>query len=176
MHHKRHLRTLPLGTEKFLAVFEGLEGGFAIGAGVLAGLSFASLDRRILLMTAIVTIIVSGFNSASVKYSSEHYIDELDGRETRHPFQAYFIPAFFEFIAYFVISFISILPIVFMGNMPHAILYSCGITVCILLGAGYWRATLLGAARWRDASETAILGLGIIFVGFAAGWITHNLT
>ena len=77
----RHITNIPLGAEKFLAVFEGLEGGFAIGAGVLAGLSFAGLDRKILLMTAVVSIIVNGFNSSAVKYSSEHYIDELDGHE-----------------------------------------------------------------------------------------------
>ena len=171
----RHITKIPLGAEKFLAVFEGLEGGFAIGAGVLAGLSFAGLDRKILLMTAVVSIIVNGFNSSAVKYSSEHYIDELDGHETRHPFRRYFIPSLFEFISYFAISFISILPLVFMDNMPNAILYSCIITIGILFLAGYWRATLVGAPKWRDALETAILGSGIILVGLSAGWITHNL-
>ena len=77
--------TIPFGAERFLAAFEGFEGGFAIGAGVIAGMSFASVSREILIMTAVVSIIVNGFNSASVKYSSEHYMDELDGREERNP-------------------------------------------------------------------------------------------
>ena len=127
-------------------------------------------------MTAMISIIVNGFNSASVKYSSEHYLDELDGKETRRPFQRYFIPALFEFIAYFAISFISVVPLLFMGDMPNAIFYSCLITIAILLIAGYWRATLVKAPRWRDALETAVLGSGIILVGFLSGMIIHRLT
>ena len=164
---------IPFGAERFLSIFEGIEGGFAIGAGVIAGMSFVSLDRNVLLATAIVSVIVNGYNSASVKYSSEHYIDELDGHEKKHPFHHYFGPALWQFVSYMVISVVSLIPLFVMGNIPHAIFYSCLITLVILLMAGYYRAYLLDMPRWRDAFEIAILGLGIIFVGFASGWIVH---
>lgn len=173
--HSNRKHRIPFGAERFLSIFEGIEGGFAIGAGVIAGLSFVSLDRNVLLTTAIVSIIVNGYNSASVKYSSEHYIDELDGHEKRHAYRRYFVPAFWQFLSYMVISVVSLIPIFLMGSIPHAVLYSCTITVLILIIAGYYRAYLLDIPRWRDAFEIALLGLGIIFVGYSAGWIIHVL-
>jgi len=163
-----------MGTDKFLAAFEGLEGGFAIGAGVLAGMSFiATIDRSTLLIAAIVSVIVNGFNSASVKYSSEHYMDELDGHEKKDKMRYYFMPALVQFIAYFAISLISIAPLFFVRDNDNAILYSCILTVIALLFAGYWRASLLRMPRWRDGFETAILGAGIIFIGYTSGWMIH---
>lgn len=175
-HYLRRSPTKPYRTQKFLAAFEGFEGGFAIGASVLAGLSFASLDKKILVMSAVISIIVSGFNSATVKYSSEHYIDELDGHETRHPFSRYFIPAFFEFMVYFAISLISIVPVLLMEDVKQAIAISCALTLLILFLAGQWRAKLLGMHPWKDALETALLGSMIITVGFIAGWIVSRLS
>lgn len=169
--NKKH--TIPFGAERFLAIFEGFEGGFAIGAGVIAGMSFVNLDRDILIATAVISVIVNGFNSASVKYSSEHYIDELDGREKRNKLKAYFMPAFIQFASYFIISFVSLIPLFIMRNMPGAIIYSIVITIVILLVAGYYRAYVLNMPRWRDALEIAVLGGGIILIGYISGWAIH---
>jgi len=122
---------------------------------------------------ALVSIIVNGFNTASVKYSSEHYLDEIDGREKRSPFRHYFMPALIEFIAYFAISFVSILPLLLIDDIQIAILWSCLTTLVILFSAGWWRAYMLHMPRWRDALETTILGGGIILVGFVSGYILH---
>ena len=62
-----------------------------------------------------------------------------------------------------------------MDSVNHAVIYSCVITVVILLIAGYYRAAILNMPRWRDALEIAILGSGIIAVGFISGWIIHVL-
>ena len=166
-------RQVPFGADRFLAAFEGIEGGFAIGAGVIAGLSLTNVDRHVLIVTAILSIIINGFNSAAVKYSSEHYMDEIDGVENENPFHYYFIPALVEFLSYFAISFISLIPLFVMGNMPHAIFYSCIITLVILMFAGMWRAYLLGMPRLRDGLEVAGLGLAIIIAGFLSGWFIH---
>jgi VIT1/CCC1 family predicted Fe2+/Mn2+ transporter len=168
-------RHVPFGSERFLAAFEGIEGGFAIGASIIAGLSFTPLSRHSLVAIAIISVIVNGFNSAAVKYSSEHYMDEIDGIENENAFSSYFLPALIQFVSYFAISFISFIPLFLMGNLPNAIIYSCLITIIILLIAGNWRAYLLGMPRWRDGFETALLGGFIILVGFTSGWIIHVL-
>ena len=62
-----------------------------------------------------------------------------------------------------------------MRDMEGAILYSCIITLVILLGAGYWRAKLLGMPKWRDGLELFLLGAGIISVGYASGWVIRVL-
>lgn len=173
LHRRRRALNIPFGAQRFLAAFEGFEGGFAIGASIIVGLSFAGLEQNLLVSAALVSIIVNGFNTASVKYSSEHYLDEIDGREKRSPFRHYFMPALIEFIAYFAISLVSILPLVLIDDMQIAILWSCLTTLVILFSAGWWRAFMLHMPRWRDAIETTILGGGIILVGFVSGYILH---
>lgn len=178
-HHPLHARrrhiAIPMGAQRFLAAFEGFEGGFAIGASIVVALSFASANRHLLLVTAIISIIVNGFNNASVKYSSEHYLDELDGREKKSAFQHYFIPSLIEFVCYFAISFVSILPLLFIADTGLAVAASVVVTLVILCLAGYWRGYMLQMSRWRDAIETTVLGLGIILVGLISGYIIHIL-
>jgi hypothetical protein len=171
LHSTRRSVTLPLGTNRLLAVFEGLEGGFAIGASIIIALGLAGLDRRTLILTAIVTLLVSGFNTASVKYSSEHYLDELDGREKRSALKHYFVPACIEFVCYVGISVFSILPLLMIVDITYALLTTAVFTLALLFAAGFLRGHMLRRHRLRDASETMLLGLGIIAVGVIAGWL-----
>ncbi len=166
---------LPLGTQRFLAAFEGIEGGFAIGASIIVGLTIAGLDRRLMLTTAVISIIVSGFNSASVKYSSEHYLDELDGREKRSALRHYFVPSLIEFVCYMVLSLFAVLPLFFVENLVVAVAVSVIATLCMLFVAGLWRGYMLRMNGVRDGIETALLGGGIIIVGLLSGLVVHSL-
>ena len=170
---RRHQLHLPFGAQRFLALLEGLEGGFAIGASVIVGLSFENLDRRVLLISAAIGIMVNGFNNATVKYSSEHYEDELDGREKRHPFKSYFIPAAIEFLAYFAISFFALIPLVLISNLYLGMALCCVITLIMLFAAGYWRGFLMRMHPLKDGLEMMLLGTGIIFVGAITGYLLH---
>jgi VIT1/CCC1 family predicted Fe2+/Mn2+ transporter len=166
---------MPFGTQRFLAAFEGVEGGFAIGASIIAALGIAGLERHLLLTTAIVSIIVSGFNSASVKYSSEHYLDELDGREKRSSFRHYFIPAFIEFLCYLVLSLVSVVPIFVIDELMTAVAVSLVFTLLLLFLAGMWRGYILRMNGLRDGMETMLLGGGIIIVGLVSGVVVNSL-
>lgn len=175
LHSKRRQLHLPMGAQRFLAAFEGFEGGFAIGASIVVALSFSELPEHVLLTTAVISIIVNGFNNASVKYSSEHYLDELDGHEQSSAFRHYFIPALIEFMSYFAISFVSIIPLIVLGDTVQSVIWCVTTTLIILTLAGWWRGYMLGMSRWRDALETALLGGGIIVVGWLSGWILNSL-
>lgn len=45
------------------------------------GLSFTSLPRDVLIVTALIGIVVNAVNAATIRYTTEHYLDELDGHE-----------------------------------------------------------------------------------------------
>lgn len=175
LHPRRRTITPPFGTQRFLAALEGVEGGFAIGASIILALSIAGLDRELLIVSAIVSIIVSGFNSASVKYSSEHYLDELDGREKKSAFKYYFVPAFIEFICYVLLSFVSVLPLLLIANVTIAVATSVALTLALMFFAGLWRGYLLHMSALRDGSETFLLGAGIIAIGFISGLVINSL-
>lgn len=167
---RRHLK-LPFGAQRLLAILEGLEGGFAIGASVIVGLSFANLDRRVLLVSAAISILVNGFNNASVKYSSEHYSDELDGHEKHHPLHYYFVPAAIEFGEYLFIGFLTLLPVLLIPHIYTAITLCSFITLLMLFAAGYWRGFLMRMHPAKDGVEMMLLGACIIFVGGLTGYI-----
>lgn len=175
LHANRRALDLPFGTQRLLAVFEGVEGGFAIGASIIVALSIAGLERHLLLLTAFISIVVSGFNSASVKYSSEHYLDELDGREKKSPFHHYFVPAFIEFLCYMALSVVAILPLILVADIRTAVILSVALTLSVLFAAGVWRGYILRMNKLRDGIETLALGAGIILIGLVSGLIVNSL-
>lgn len=172
MKRRRLRRSIPFGSNNFLSVLEGMEGGFAIFAGIVIGLSFEGVNRELLLLTATISIVVNAINASAVRFSTEHYLDELDGHEKRSWFKAYFIPALIEFVAYLVVSLISLLPLLWVASLTTAILLSVIITTIILFCAGYYRGALLSRHHAvRDGIETAGLGLLIITAGGVSGWL-----
>lgn len=175
LHQRRRSVRLPLGSRRLLAALEGVEGGFAIGASIIVALAITGLERELLLATALISIIVTGFNSASVKYSSEHYLDELDGREKRSAFKHYFVPAFIEFLCYLVLSLVSVAPIFIIDDLLIAITISLVFTLLLLFGAGLWRGYMLRMNGLRDGLETMLLGAGIITVGVVSGIVVNSL-
>jgi hypothetical protein len=175
LHSRRRAIRLPFGTRAFLAAFEGIEGGFAVGASIVVALSIAGIERHLLLITALVSIVVSGFNSASVKYSSEHYLDELDGREKKSAFRHYFMPSLIEFVCYAILSLLAVTPLFLVDDLAAAISLSVVLTLLMLFAAGVWRGYLLRMNWLRDGTETLLLGLGIILVGLVSGVVVNSL-
>lgn len=167
---------VPLGTNNFLSILEGIEGGFAIFVGLIVGLMFEGVSRDVLILTASIGIIVSAFNSSAVRYSSEHYLDEIDGHEKRHRFHSYFMPALVEFVSYACVAVIALIPLLFIQPLELAVAACAVITLIILFAAGWYRGHLLNRRHaMRDGVEVACLGLLIIAIGGLAGWLITKL-
>lgn len=175
VYKRRRKVNLPLGAQRFLAVFEGLEGGYAISTSIIAGLHFSNMPKHLLIITILVSIFVNGFNTASVKYSSEHYLDELDGREKKSPFKHYFIPALIEFLIYIAVSITAIIPLLLIEDITLAIIALSVSNLVILFMAGWWRGYMVRMHPWKDAVETCLLGAGIILAGAISGWVLYGL-
>ena len=168
----RRFRHVPFGNDNFLSVLEGVEGGFAIFAGLVIGLSFEGVSRDLLILIAGISIIVNALNASAVRFASEHYMDELDGHEKRSWLKAYFVPSFIEFLAYLAVSLIAIIPLLLIAPLNVAISCSVFLTLIILFVAGWYRGSLLMRRHAvRDGFEVAGLGLLIIVAGGLSGWL-----
>lgn len=167
-HTRRHI---PLGADNFLSVLEGIEGGFAIFVGIVAGLYFQHISHDLLIVTGLIGLIVNAFNSSAVRYASQHYTDELDGHEKRHKVRAYLIPALIEFVTYGIVSLVAVVPLLLIRDSWVAITLTTLLTVILLFVAGWYRGKLFGRHAMRDGLELAGLGLAIILVGTIAGWL-----
>lgn len=176
--HRRRIRRrnlrVPFGAQRFSAILEGIEGGFAISASIVAGLFFSGMSRHILTITVIVSILVNGFNTATVKYSSEHFLDELDGHEKRSPFRHYFIPSLIEFCIYLSVGAITIMPLLLIDDLFYAVMILITLTIGILFTVGWWRGRSVRLHPLKDAVETCLLGTAIITAGAIAGWLLYG--
>ncbi len=176
LRQRRKELKLPLGAQRLLAVFEGVEGGFAIGAGIVVGLVAATADKNLIILTAAIGLLVSGFSSAAVKYGAEHYNDELDGSEKKNPVKYYFMPALYEFIAYLITSAAVLLPLFLMTDIYMAATVSVAITLLTLFASGVWRGYLMRRHhKLRDGLELVLLGILIVLVGGISGWLLTSL-
>ena len=174
-HHHFRIRHRDHHYGPLLSFIDGLEGGFAIFAGIVAGLSFSMVSRSALIVTAWVGIVVNAVNAATIRYSSEHYYDELDGHEKRNPFRAYFVPAAIEFLIYMLVSALSLLPLLFIDHLSSALFTMVAVCVGILFIAGAIRGGLLGGSWLRDGLEIMLGGLVMITIGTTAGWfLSHS--
>lgn len=165
-------RESPLGV--LLGFIDGLEGGFAIFAGIVVGLSFTSVSRSVLIMTAMLGIFVNAVNAATIRYSTEHYRDELDGHEKRSRFKHYLIPAMTEFMLYIIVSLLAIIPLLLIESLVLAVTIMIATCLIILFIAGYVRGATLGKHPFRDGIELTLGGVIMILFGSIAGWLlTH---
>lgn len=159
-------------SQKYLLGFvDGLEGGYAIFAGIVVGLSAATNNRGILIITALIGIIVNAVNAATIRYSTEHYYDELDGHEKHNKFRHYFVPALLEFGLYILVSLMALLPLLLVPDLGYAIGIMVSMCLAILFVAGLIRGRLLGGHGFDDGIELMMGGLIMIMTGAAAGWI-----
>lgn len=171
-HPHKHI---PFGADNFLSVLEGIEGGFAIFVGIIAGLYFQNISHDLLIITGIIGLVVSAFNASAVRYASQHYVDELDGHEKRNKFQAYFVPSLFEFLTYALVSLLVVIPLLLIKDTLIAISLTSIMTVAILYVAGWYRGSLFGSHARRDGIELAVLGASIIFIGTLSGWLLSRM-
>lgn len=172
--HRRHRRKphyLFGSFPGFLSFLEGIESGFATTTGILLGLWFQAPSRRLLLITAVVSLLINAVNSASIKFLSEHTFDELDGHEKRRVLLNALSPALVQFMTHVIMATIVLIPVFIMYPFIYGIFASIGLTIIVLCIAGWYRGHTLHGHSLRDALETVTLALLIIFAGGSAGWL-----
>lgn len=172
---KRHYQRRQKTSGFFLSFLDGLEGGFAIFAGIVVGLSFSGVDRNVLVVSALVGIVVNAINAATIRYSTEHYLDELDGHEKKSPMRAYFLPAALELVIYLIVSSLALLPLLLVNELPLALGVMVASCLVFLFIAGAIRGHLLAGRHWlRDGIEVVLGGIIMIIVGAGAGYILSH--
>ena len=172
---RRNNKNIPFGADIFLSVLEGIEGGFAMFVGIVAGLYFQNVSHDLLISVGVISMVVNAFCSSSVRYMSTHYNDELDGHEKRNKFHAYFLPALVEFVTYTFASLIAVIPLLVIRDSFLAITFTIFLTTTIVFAAGAYRGSLLGRHALRDGIELASISLAIILVGTSVGWIVAQI-
>lgn len=161
---------LPFDREYFMALLGGLEGGMATTTAIVTGLVITTDQRDLVVATAVISFMVQGFNSAVGRFSSEHTDDEIDHIESWKGYRKPVYNALLQFTSHILVSLLVILPIVFVGNLFDAVMWTIGITLVTLFSIGLYKGYVLKLHPFRDGAEQLILGALVIAVGIVAGY------
>jgi len=153
----------------FLSFLEGIESGFATTCGILLGLWFQNPTSRLLIITAVVSLLINAVNSASIKFMSEHTFDELDGREKHRVILNALSPALVQFTTHVIMASIVLIPVFVIYPSIYGIFASIALTIVVLSAAGWYRGHTSHGHAARDALESVMLALLIIAAGGGAG-------
>lgn len=164
-----------LALETLSSIFQGLEGGFAVFSAILAGLIFLNKDQKVLITTGVIGILVSAFNSSVVRFNTEHFNDEADGREKKSAWKNYYFPAILEFLMYVLVCLFLLIPLFVFDSINNAIIACCVLTIIFLFIVGCYRGYIVRGKLLRDGYELAFSGLAIILVGAMSGFVLSSI-
>lgn len=170
-------RKLPRKRASVLSIIEGAEGGLAIFAGILVGLSFDVTERSILIMLALLGIFASAIHASATIYLDQEMDDEIDGVRNHHPFRDYFLPGLKVFAVYIASAGLAALPLVVIPDHTWAVVSTVAVTFGFLFGAGWYRGmTMKDRQPLSSALAACLLGLVVISASAVIGLLTGRIS
>lgn len=167
---KRPLR-VPFGSEIFVSIFGGAEGGLATTSAIIAGLFVSTQDRELVITTAVISFLVQAFNGAIGRYSAERTNDEIEQTEDIVGKRPAIIDAVVQLSSHVSGAVLVIAPIVLIVDVQLALVTSIGITLSLLFINGAVKAYFVKNNPIVEGLELVVLGAMIISVGISAGWL-----
>jgi len=73
--------------------------------------------------------------------------------------------------AYFVASWIPVMPYFFIDQIPVALLWAIVLSLALMVGIGFIKARLGGTSLWKSAGEMALLGSLAAAIGYAGSYV-----
>ena len=141
----------------------GAEDGLVSTVGLLAGVSFAGLGSRYIIVSGIILILVEALSMAAGAYISEDSSVDIitDGKKNSN----LIYDSVVMFFSYLLIGLIPLLPYIFIGDTRVAFYWSLGSTLLALFSLGLFKGYFLGKPLLLNAFKIA--GIGSVVVGIA---------
>lgn len=147
----------------------GLNDALVELTGVLAGLTLALQDGRIIAMTGFITGIAASMSMAASGFLSAR--EEADDQTTKSPLKA----ASYTGIAYVITVLILITPYLLLGNVYVAAAVMMSLSILIILSYNFYITTAKGLRLWRRFGEMAIISLGVAGISFIVGILARTV-
>lgn len=150
----------------------GVEDSLVSTVGLLAGIAFADVASKTIVLTGAVLIFVEAFSMAIGSLLSEQSVEQYEeNREVSLSKPA--VAAAVMFFSYVIAGFIPLAPyIVKLGN---AVWWSIGLTLVSLFLLGAFNARLFRVKVFKDGLVTLFMGGLAIAVGIIVGQIAERL-
>lgn len=145
----------------------GFQDALVSTTGIVIGISAGVSDKKIIILSALVTISVEALSMGAGQYLSEKSVHELP---TSHHHDNLVFGGLIMFLSYLVGGFVPILPILF-SSPPLSPILSVIFAFIGLFLLGLFKAKLFSSHIWRSALEMLTIGGLTTLIGLAVGLI-----
>jgi VIT1/CCC1 family predicted Fe2+/Mn2+ transporter len=143
----------------------GCQDALVSTTGVVVGVNAAVSDKRFVLLTAIITIMVEALSMSAGQYLSEKTIHDMPNN---HHKDNLFLGGFIMFVAYILGGLIPVLPVLFFSGPIVSLLSVLG-SFFGLFVLGYMKAKLFFGNPLRSSFEMLIIGGLAVLMGLWVG-------
>ncbi len=151
----------------------GVEDSLVSTVGLLAGIAWAGVDSRTIVLTGLVLIFVEAFSMAVGSLLSEQSVEEYEEKK-EVSLSKPALAAVVMLASYVISGLVPLAPYVFSAG-PNAIYWSIGLTLASLLLLGVFSAHLFRVRMWRDGLLTLVMGGTAIIIGIVVGQLVNRI-
>ena len=143
----------------------------ATTTAIIAGTLTTSDNRRIVIISSLVALLVQAFNSAMTHITTSYTDKEIDSPLPDDSIKVPLAEAGLQFGMHVIASLLVLMPIVFMTDLREALIVSVASALILLLLLGFTLGMLVKHQPVRNGVQTMTLGAMVIAAGFIAGLI-----
>lgn len=143
----------------------GCQDALVSTTGVVVGVSAAALDKRLVILTALITIAVEALSMTAGQYLSEKTIHDIPKCNHR---DSLIIGGAIMFGSYVLGGLIPILPVLFFSGQVASVL-SVVFAFLGLFVLGYMKARLFAGNVIRSSVEMSVIGGLAVLMGLLVG-------
>jgi VIT1/CCC1 family predicted Fe2+/Mn2+ transporter len=147
----------------------GLNDALVELTGVLAGLTIALQNTRVIAMTGFITGVAASMSMAASGFLSAR--EEADKNTTKSPLKS----AGYTGAAYIVTVLILITPYLVLSNVYASAAVMMTLSILIILSYNFYITTAKGLRLWRRFGQMAAISLGVAGISFLVGMIARML-
>lgn len=161
---------LPIEKNFFLSALAGIEAGVATTTAIIAGTLTSTDDRRIVIVSSLVALLVQAFNSAMNHITTAYANVEIDDQDPDN-IKVPVAEAGLQFGMHVIASLIVLSPIILMESLQESLVVSVGAALLFLFLLGASVGLIVKHKPFRNGLQTMLLGSLVIIAGFVAGLI-----
>ena len=143
----------------------GCQDALVSTTGVVVGISAAVLDKRLILLTAVITIMVEALSMAAGQYLSEKTIHDIPNS---HHKDNLILGSAIMFVAYAIGGIIPVLPVLLFSGQAASVL-SVLFAFLGLYVLGYMKAKLFFGNPTKSSVEMLLIGGLAVLMGLVVG-------
>lgn len=144
----------------------GAEDGLVSTVGLLSGVSFAGLDRKEIIISGIILILVEALSMGAGVYISEDSSNDMAEKDQRDDQLG---DSFIMFFSYALIGLLPLLSYIFVTDTRQAFYYSIATTIIALISLGIFRSVYTKKPMLSSVIKITTIGTLVVLIAVSVG-------